>query len=59
MEYYTRLRDLFESFFTFSDCKIMEPEPAAKDEQVSRELWDISCKMVRLDPEYNPFKSDL
>lgn len=44
-------------FLYFSDCKVTEPEPAAKDEEVSKELWNVSCTIVNLDPQYNPFKS--
>lgn len=46
-----------ESGLYYSDCKVMEPEPAAKDERVARELWDVSCTVVNLDPQYDPFET--
>ncbi|VVC45979.1 NAD(P)-binding domain,Short-chain dehydrogenase/reductase SDR [Cinara cedri] len=47
-----------ESGLYYSDCKVIEPETAAKDEKVSRELWDTSCTIVHLEPEYDPFKPE-
>jgi len=37
---------------------VLEPEPAAKDEEVSAKLWDISCSIVHLDPSVDPFKPE-
>lgn len=36
----------------------MEPEPAAKDDEIGRELWDVSCTLVNLDTQYNPFEPE-
>lgn len=44
------------NYYFFSDCKVIEPESAAKDPEVSRELWETSCSMVNLDPLFNPFE---
>lgn len=44
--------------FGFSDCKVIEPEAEAKDEEISRELWDTSCTIVNLGPEYDPLKPE-
>lgn len=47
---------LLNLFSFFSDCRVTEPELAAKDEEVSRELWETSCSIVNLGSQYNPFE---
>lgn len=53
---FLRLSEFF--FWIFSDCKVLEPEPAAKDEEVSAQLWDTSCAFVNLEPSIDPFKPE-
>ncbi|XP_066282243.1 retinol dehydrogenase 12-like [Branchiostoma lanceolatum] len=33
----------------FSDCEVTEPSPLAKDDDVSKRLWDLSAEMVGLE----------
>lgn len=52
------MRCIILEISVFSNCKAIEPETVAKDEKVSKELWDISCTIVHLDPEYDPFEAE-
>ncbi|XP_050435983.1 retinol dehydrogenase 12-like isoform X2 [Adelges cooleyi] len=47
-----------ETGLYYSDCKIADPSPAAKDKETAAKLWEVSCKLVNLDAEYDPFKAD-
>jgi NAD(P)-dependent dehydrogenase (short-subunit alcohol dehydrogenase family) len=47
-----------QSGLYYSDCKVTELEQEAKDEEISKELWDVSCTIVNLDPNYNPFEPE-
>ncbi|XP_050532192.1 retinol dehydrogenase 12-like [Daktulosphaira vitifoliae] len=47
-----------ETGLYYSDCKNVEPNPAAKDQNIANELWGVSCKLVKIDLESNYFKAD-
>lgn len=56
---FAHLRNVPINIFNFhSDCRVIEPEPEAKDEQVARQLWETSRTYVNLDPEYDPFQPE-
>jgi len=37
---------------------VLEPEPAAKEQEVSAKLWETSCAIVHLNPSVDPFKPE-
>lgn len=40
-----------ESGLYYSDCSVNNPRWRARDDQYSKNLWDISCKLLHLEPE--------
>lgn len=45
-----------ESGLYYSNCKVSRTSVAAQNDEMAKQLWNISLKMVGLDEDYNPFK---
>ncbi|XP_029174124.1 retinol dehydrogenase 11-like [Nylanderia fulva] len=42
-----------ETGLYYSDCNVNIPRWRARDDQYAKNLWDISCKLLHLEPEEN------
>lgn len=40
-----------ETGLYYSDCSVTNPQWKARDDQYARNLWDLSCKLLHLEPE--------